>query len=317
MSQEISIVQQTQHQLATINQPHEIVINPHTAAYGVITLGDVLESANITAEQKSIIVSAYTEKKICEYDDSDEEEKKAIIGFINKSILRFGNNLNKDDTEQLLRICLEDIIAMYGMNTISDIGRALENGARKINSTKENTFYMFSVNLMHKWIREYNEEVRAEAIKKSNEVRGKETPKTKEEKMKITKDWLIKVFDELEKYRKTKLYNSDWCGSLVYDIAKKTGTITMNSELRNEIWQKAIEIVRRNHQPDKARGMGQRVEFSKIINNLIGNPKDEATLSLVVVESKSLSVPTVFDCWINAKETVDSILAKLPANYYN
>ena len=91
----------------------------------------------------------------------------------------------------------------------------------------------------------------------------------------------------------------------------------MTNEQRNEVWQKATKIVERNHQPEQARGMGQRVEFQKIISRLLTNPKDKEVEPLIATEAKILSIPIVFDCWIRNNETVDSLMAKLPTNYFD
>jgi hypothetical protein len=278
----------------------KLIVIPETEkVYGEITLEDLKKSDLVN---KEIILAKYSEKQIKYLDANVAGEK--IKTYINLAIFETGFKV--ENISELIIMVVKDIFSDFPTMTLSEISIAFRKGVRG-----ELGEYMgLSVRTFYQWLKYYNE-YKIPIIKQIQTIK-KEEEITDEQKKKVKMDWLNHFIEDFEQYKKTKVSEAFDFKNLFYDYCVKNLIGYLNKDEKAKIKERAKKNVLSYH--SKASNNQQRKEFKIIIQKIANNQEDKSVEELIIMESKRLAIPIIYNKLIENNLDLREIIYRIENN---
>ena len=147
---------------------------------------------------------------------------------------------------------------------------------------------------MHKWIREYNEQIRTNAFKKINFIKPKELARTPEEIKEGIYKWFKMIWDEYEKFATNERHAIGFSSTMFYDTCIKSELFVPTDDEKKKIYNEAKDVLMKKCTLTNAKNEGERIKFRKVLDSIGKNSGDESVKAMLVVETKSLFTKIIF-----------------------
>ena len=271
--------------IQTGNTNIQIKTLDNTLVYGNLTLSDI-KNSTISKASKEILISKFGEKQIKHLDPNYAGEK--LKTAINLTI--FESGFKVDNISELILMVIKDIFSDFSYLTISECSIAFRNGVRGLLGE-----YMgLSVRTFYNWLFQYNETIKADAIKHLQYIK-KESNVTDEEKEKIKWDWLNTFIQDFELYKKEGVIEQLDFNNGFYEYCVKTGIGYLTIEEKLEIKELAKKRVLSANNIINAKNSDERKSFKTIVTSIANNTYNQTAEMQIISESKRIALKIIYD----------------------
>ena len=271
--------------IQTNNTNIELKTLDNSLVYGNLTLTDI-KNSTISKANKEILVSKFGEKQIKHLDPNYAGEK--LKTAINLTI--FESGFKVDNISELIIMVIKDIFNDYSYLTISECSIAFRNGVRGLLGD-----YMgLSVRTFYNWLFEYNETLKADAIKQLQYIK-KENSITEEDKEKIKWDWLNTFIQDFETYKKDGIIEQLDFNNGFYDYCVKTGIGYLTIQEKVEIKELAKKRILSSNNVLNAKNSDERNSFKQIVTSIANNTYNQNAEMQIISESKRIALKIIYD----------------------
>lgn len=200
-----------------------------------------------------------------------EVVKVEVVQHINNAINDSGYVLgtwSKEEITLLIKRVRDDVINNFFFLSTQEVGLAFYWGVRE----EYGEVVGLSPRIFYKWLKSYCAKSKIEANKLLNKLENKpnyEISEKEKEKRKI--EWLELICDNYDKFVETGEYKFYDLSNLFYDYLKRNNLIVFNKKERKDILDEARNIIKSEHNPQKAQSNYQLKHYLKIINSLNNN----------------------------------------------
>ena len=262
------------------------VIEEDKKIFGELTSSDI-KNSNISASNKEIILSHYNELTIRMLDANFAGEKLKVA--INLTI--FESGYKTENISQLILMVIKDIFSDFGNMTISDVVLAFRKGVRG----DLGEFMGLNVRTFYNWLKSYNETVKAEAMKALRTIKKQEPPVSEEKKKQLRMDWLNNHIIDFELHKQGLQIKTYDIRNIFYEYCLKNGIGYLTKDEKKDIRETAKQLLKSSFLPSNARDRSEQKEFSQIMNALINDEQDTTVEQRIVMQSKRLAIPIIFN----------------------
>lgn len=275
-------------QLTTFNTTLSI-LPEEQKVLGEIRLIDIKQST-IPQTTKDVILAGFSEKTISQLDPKDAGQKITTL----MSVALFEVNYKADNIEELVKLTVRDIFLDFGHNTLSEISIAYRKGVRG----EYGEFMGMSVRTFYNWIKCFNEETKPEAFRNLAMLKAKyDVPKepTREEKIKLHKEWLDNFVDIFRKYKLGKITEPTDFGNVFYHYCIEHGIAFFTSKERIALYEKAKVAIKNKYNRANASSEIERQKFSELFKMIDHDNISNSLNNEIISHAKLLAIPIIFD----------------------
>jgi len=140
----------------------------------------------------------------------------------------------------------------------------------------------------------------------------KEKPKemTYEQKKESYTKWLKSYVDNFNKYKNKEQIELFDIGNVFYDFCEKHGIAYLSTDEKNELYEKAKDILKNNYNRSNAQSTIQSNEFAEIVNSIKLNRYNDDIKIKIIAEAKRLAILKIFDKLIEQNIELADIVSK-------
>jgi hypothetical protein len=131
---------------------------------------------------------------------------------------------------------------------------------------------------------------------------------TYEQKKESYTNWLKSYVENFDKYKKKEQIELFDIGNVFYDFCEKYGIAYLSTEEKNELYERAKDIVKNNYNRDNAKSTIQANEFAEIINSIKLNRYNDDIKNKIIAEAKRLAILKIFDKLIEQNIELSDII---------
>lgn len=288
----------TQTQNLELYHKKNVLVSDNEKVYGEITLGKIKEH-ELSPLNKEILLARFSEKQIKDLDANyvGERVKRAI----NLAVFTVGYKV--ENLSDLILLLVKDIFMDFKYMTISEIELAFRLGSRG----KLGEIMGLSLRTFYNWLDAYKE-YKTEAIGSLMQIKEKPKEMTTEQKRISYTNWLNSYIDSFNKYKNKQPIELFDIGNVFYDFCEKYGIAYISTEEKNELYERAKDIIKNNHSRDNAKSTIQANEFAEIINSIKLNRYNDDIKSKIIAEAKRLAILKIFDKLIEQNIELSDII---------
>jgi hypothetical protein len=277
---------------------NNVLVNDNEKVYGEITLGK-LKQQELSPLNKEILLARFSEKQIKDLDANyvGERVKRAI----NLAVFTVGYKV--ENLSDLILLLVKDIFMDFKFMTISEIELAFRLGSRG----KLGEIMGLSLRTFYNWLDAYKE-YKQEAIGSLMQIKEKPKEMTYEQKKESYTKWLKSYVENFDKYKKKEQIELFDIGNVFYDFCEKYGIAYLSTEEKNELYERAKDIVKNNYNRDNAKSTIQANEFAEIINSIKLNRYNDDIKNKIIAEAKRLAILKIFDKLIEQNIELSDII---------
>lgn len=287
---------------------NQLAVSDNNKVFGEITISDI-KNSNIGSNNKEIILARYNELTIRNLDANQAGEKLKVI--INLTIFESGYKV--ENISELILMVIRDIFSDFSGMTISEIALAFRKGVRK----DFGEFMGLSVITFYNWLKSYNETIKLEAMKALRNIRKEPKPISDELKKQYRKEWLMNHIEDFELHKKGLEIKTYDINNIFYEYCLKNGIGYLTKEEKKEIKEKAIEFMRNSFLPQNAKNRAEQKEFKHIIQALMSDEQDKTVDEKIVMQSKRMAIPIIFDKLIQQGLELKTLIEKIEGITYS
>lgn len=322
MSKEL---QQTKHNSATNSLL--VITNTPLMYYPELRDVDVHESKDLSKEEKQVILASLNYPKIRNLNivrggsgENNSTEYDLLIDIISLSIFVMGiteKSMTEKEQELFIPVAIEEI-KRFDSLTIEDVRIAFDKGSRR----KYGDTFQMSIATINVWLTAYIEETKPTAMMRLPYIKKVEVRSVieiiKEEGIILSNEevkrrhdiWINGVYKKFEEFKVSGNYDFFDFGNKFYLYCRKLGIIKLNEKQQEDIWNRAVELLKKEYHPKEGRTFGQRIDMKSVYENLLKSPDevDKKTEEIIIIRAKKLAIMYLFKRLIkDGKELKDVI----------
>jgi hypothetical protein len=273
---------------------------------------DVKESGVLDTLQKKVVLATLNHPKIKtlnivkgEPGQRNTEPYDALVEIIGLAIWTMGiteNSMTKLEQKLFIPVAIEEIKTFENL-TIEDVRIAFNRGSRR----KYGDFFAMTITAVNIWLTKYEEETKLDAMMRLKFVKKKELPApelTEEEKQKNHNDWIEGVYKHFDEQLRTNEYTFYDFGNKFYVYLKKLGLIALSPEQQQNIWNMAVDELKKEYHPKNGRNFGQRVDLKAIYDGLKLDEVGKREENLIIARAKKITIRWYFIKLIRNKQHI-------------
>lgn len=314
MSEENNKVQKTEANSTGV----ALVKNEPLLFFPELKDSDIIESTFLDSEQKQVVLATLNNPKIRtlniargESGQPNTPEYDALVDIVAIAIWTMGiteKSMTKSEQKLFIPVAIEEIKTFQNL-TIEDVRIAFHKGSRR----KYGDTLQMSITTVNIWLTKYQEETKQEAILQLRYVKPKQLPApelSKEEKIKLHKEWLENVYKEFDKTKETGQCNYYDFQNRLYNYLKKLGIIELSEKQQEKLWDMAVDELKNEYHPKNGRTFGQRLHFKEVYDVLKLDEVDAKRRDLIVGRAKKLTIKWLFKKFIKENKHIKDVIEK-------
>ena len=277
---------------------------------------DVKESGVLDTLQKKVVLATLNHPKIKtlnivkgEPGQRNTEPYDALVEIIGLAIWTMGiteNSMTKLEQKLFIPVAIEEIKTFENL-TIEDVRIAFNRGSRR----KYGDFFAMTITAVNIWLTKYEEETKLDAMMRLKFVKKKELPApelTEEEKQKNHNDWIEGVYKHFDEQLRTNEYTFYDFGNKFYVYLKKLGLIALSPEQQQNIWNMAVDELKKEYHPKNGRNFGQRVDLKAIYDGLKLDEVGKREENLIIARAKKITIRWYFIKLIRNNQHIKEVI---------
>jgi len=286
---------------------------------------DIQKCDIIDENEKEILLATLNNPKIRTLDVTRDgginglptDPYSSLIDIITLTIWEWGvseEKFSKRDQKIFIPIAIDEIKRKYKNLTIEEVKIAFRNGVRR----EYGEFYGINITTINFWLDTYIESEKHEAMLRLPYIKPSDVEKPKElseeEKLKLHTDWLNKVYNYFENYKKNNIYDFYDFKNTFYLYCKKLGLINLDEGQQQAIWDKAVEELKLKHHPKNAKNFGQRINFKNIYDKLKLDEVDKDGEALIINHARKITIRWFFKKLVKENKELKAVIEEAELN---
>lgn len=303
-----------------------VITNSPLMYYPELRDVDVHESKDVSKEEKQVILASLNYPKIRNLnilrggeDTDNTNEYDELVKIIAKAIWDMGiteKSMTKEEQLAFIPIGIEEI-KEFDMLTIEDVRIAFKRGSRR----KYGDFFQMSITTINCWLTAYVDETKPSAMLRLQYIKKVEIRTiiqiVKEEQIIVSDEelkrrydlWIGSIYQRFEDFKVSGNYDFVDFGNRFYNYCKKLGLIKLNEKQQQDLWDRAVKLLKDEYHPKNARTFGKRVDLKNIYESLKnGDEIDKKTEEIIIIRAKKLTVMYFFKKLISQNKELKDVI---------